>query len=48
LLQASHNQMLCIASRRSLARAKGSPRIWLDATATLEERDSGERGQPVH
>src|SRR5258707_7272479 len=27
---------------------RGSPRIWLDATATLKERDAGERGQPVH
>src|SRR5712692_4730613 len=27
---------------------RGSPRIWLDATAALEERDTGERGQPVH
>lgn len=38
------------ASRRALAWAwaKGCPRIWLDSTATLEERDSGERGQPVH
>ncbi len=26
----------------------GSPRIWLDATAALKERDTGERGQPVH
>ena len=24
------------------------PRIRLDATATLEERDTGKRGQPVH
>src|SRR5260370_4408636 len=24
------------------------PRIWLDATAALKERDTGERGQPVH
>jgi predicted ester cyclase len=28
--------------------AGGSPRIWLDATATLKERDTGECGQPVH
>src|SRR5690348_895811 len=26
----------------------GLPGIWLDATATLKERDTGERGQPVH
>src|SRR5260370_2216547 len=40
----------CYASRRSLAwspRGPGSLRIWLDARA-LQERDAGERGQPVH
>src|SRR5580692_2637451 len=26
----------------------GPPRIWLDATATLKQRDTGERGQPVN
>src|SRR6266516_1158889 len=29
-------------------RAGGRPRIWLGATASLKERDTGERGQPVH
>jgi hypothetical protein len=30
------------------ARAEGSTRTSVDATAALEERDTGERGQPVH
>ena len=40
-----HNQVLCIAALFGLGpRAGGFPRIWLDATATLAERDAGERG----
>src|SRR5690348_9317872 len=35
-------------ARRPGAWAEGSPRIWLDATATLQESETGERGQPVH
>src|SRR6185437_8874536 len=38
----------CYVSRRSCLGSPGSPRIWLDATAALKERDAGERGQPVH
>src|SRR6266702_1137735 len=38
----------CYVSRGSCLGSPGSPRVWLDATATLRERDAGERGQPVH
>src|SRR5438477_9537080 len=40
----------CYTSRRSLAwrSGPGSPRIRFDATATLRQSDTGERGQPVH
>jgi hypothetical protein len=46
---AAHNQVLCVAVLVGLGRrAEGFARIWLVATAVLDERDTGEGGQPVH
>ena len=43
---AVHKQVLCIAA--VLPGIPGVSSDLADATATLKERDAGERGQPVH
>jgi hypothetical protein len=42
------NQVLYVAALVGLGPGRGSARIWLVAAAALEERDTGEGGQPVH
>jgi hypothetical protein len=45
---AAWKSALGIAAFFGLRHGPGSSRIGLDATATLEERDAGERGRPVY